>query len=75
MYNGFDTGTVNATKVFYKQKDDTRDDAVIVRVYKDGLGDANPRETEFQAMQIAHAAAASLPYRSQMALCINTLKG
>ena len=56
VYNGFDTGCVNGTKVFYQRKDDKRDDAVIVRVFSDGLGDANPRESEFLAMQIAHAA-------------------
>ena len=56
VYNGFQTGCVNGTKVFYQRKDDKRDDAVIVRVYKDGLGDANPRESEFLAMQIAHVA-------------------
>ena len=53
---GFDTGGVNEMKVFYQRADGERDDAVVVRVYGDGLGDANPRDTEFLAMQIGEAA-------------------
>ena len=41
---------------FYQQIDDTQDDAVILRVYGDGFGDASSRDTEFLVMQIAHAA-------------------
>ena len=54
-YKRFDSGIVNEMRLYYQRSDITLDDAVMVRVYGDGLGDANPRDTEFLALQIAHA--------------------
>ena len=49
-------GIVNEMKMFYQRVDVSHDDAVVVRVFDDRLADINPRRTEFQALQIAHAA-------------------
>ena len=49
-------GLVNKMAAFYQRSDIRRDDAVVVRVFSDHLGDLNPRNTEFMAMQIAQAA-------------------
>ena len=54
-YKRFDSGIVNEMRLYFQRSDITLDDAVMVRVYGDGLGDANPRDTEFLALQIAHA--------------------
>ena len=52
----FEGGLVNRMAAFYQRSDIRRDDAVVVRVFSDRLGDLNPRNTEFMAMQIAQAA-------------------
>ena len=52
----FHGGVVNEMKLFYQREDVTRDDAVIMRVFGESLGDMNPRDTEFLALQVAHAA-------------------
>ena len=51
-----DGGIVNGMKMFYQRADVSHDDAVVVRVFDDRLGNLNPRRTEFLALQIAHAA-------------------
>ena len=48
-------GNVNKMKMFYQRADVSHDDAVVVRVFSDHLGNITARRTEFQALQIAHA--------------------
>ena len=51
-----DGGLLNGMKMFYQECDASHNDAVVVRVFGDRLGNITPRRTEFLALQIAHAA-------------------
>ena len=53
-FEKFPGGNVNIMACCYHEQDDKKNDAMIVRVFLPGLGEASNRDKEFMALQIAH---------------------
>ena len=52
-FEKFPGGNVNSMACCYHERDDKKNDAMIVRVFLSGLGEASNRDKEFMALQIA----------------------